>query len=420
MFEDETPIEEPEVKAIEEPVKVSSLMGALKKTHTAKFGEEAIFDGTDKKVIGLDVYPLALQYLMGIGCLPLGTIVQIAGEPKTYKTSTALEFCNFFFQSGGIAMKVNTEGKYSVSKLQSIITDEKALQERFELIQAESNEQWQEAAITTINAYAEHKARAKNKKADWEDLVPGLIAVDSLVGSQSMNIKTKIDKAGHAEKTVQDRAMQNTMFFNSKGAEIANLPLVLLVTNHLKDSLDMTGYGGPKKITSGGTATNFHCSFNFHVKRGKTKITEAHGERIELIWTTNLNSYGPARRKIVIPYYEKWDDEGVQHAYFDWDEALILLLMDIKAAANPGQYKSHWENIKAKFGNIVESPRHGGAVYNCDYFGIDTAQAKDDGITASVLGRMIQQDPEARTILKKLLGIETKSVVLWSPDVYSK
>lgn len=385
----------------------ASFVSGLLASNQKKLGQKNVFVGTNNRVIGMEPYSIALQYLMDLEVFPLQSIISIAGEAKCYKTSGLIEFCSMAMQDiyNGIGIIINTEGKWSDSKVKSMLGDRA---EKLTVIHATSVEEWQLAGTNTLNYVKDAVVDYKAKKGPV--VPPIVIGVDSLTGSQSLKIKEEVEKEGFGKKTYQDRAQINSMWFRSWGSELVGLPVTVVVSQHLLDKIDGNATGLPIKTTAGGTTTGFMCSMEIRVQNAGD-IKKAASEGAYLTWRMHYNSLGRDKRRIKIPYIETYDSNDAQKAYFDWDEALIILLLDL--FENNTDLR---DRLKAVLGNVVEYPKPGvGKVYTCDKLNITRTTALEDNITASVLGKLIQSNPDLRSDIKKALRIQ--SGVKWTPDL---
>ena len=111
---------------------VSPFMAKMLETSAKHFGDKNIHVGTKQRIVGLELYSLALQWLIDLQVLPFQSIVAVAGEPKSYKTSSLIEFARMFLRpmeadipdskwEPGVASIVHTEGKWSPSKVTSML-----------------------------------------------------------------------------------------------------------------------------------------------------------------------------------------------------------------------------------------------------------------------------------------------------------
>lgn len=386
-----------------------------------RFGKEGSYVATDNSIIGLEPYSLALQYLMHLQVVPLQSIIIVAGEPKTYKTSALLEFCRMGIQNPGfpehpgLGAIINTEGKWSDSKAQSMLREDAS---KLVIHRVTSVEEWQATAthyLTNMRDVINKKKEAiasRAKNSEYKDLVipPMIIGIDSLTGSQTENVQEKLIKEGHGAKTFQDRAMLNWQWFGTWGSNLIGMPATVVVAQHLKDQINSTS-GIQMKITSGGTADSYACSMQIRVQNAGA-IDRAGYDGCYLKWRMHFNSLGQDKRSIKIPYIETYDDQDRQLAYFDWDEALILCLME---RMEESEFKPR---ISEVIGSIQEYSKPGlGKVYSCERLGITKQDAMENGITAKVLGKTLQDKNQPyRAELQKALRIQSAQV--WKPESF--
>lgn len=390
----------------------TKLLDANRKKH----GSKTLMVGSEQRVIGLEPYSIALQYIMDLEVVPLQAIINIAGEEKTYKTSIGLEFCKMFLDLQpvqGIAVVNNTEGKWSPSKSRSMLGHHNDV---LQVIQNKSVEEWQASATSNLLLMQEVVDKKKDaiakkaKTSEYKDMVipPMIIMVDSLTGSQSDKIVETVQAEGFGSKTFQDRALINHQFFSTWGSNLIGMPVTIVITNHLKIKLD--GAPGIKQwTTSGGSGPSFMCSMEIRVKR-IGEIDKTYIEGAKLLWKMHHNSLGRDKRQIEVHYMEGYDAEDNQKAYFDWDSTLIMCLLE---RLEESAYK---DRILGVLGEFNEYPKAGfGKVYSCGRLGIDKDKAIDEGVGATELGRMLQTDPVIREELKAALRIQ--KATKWTPDI---
>lgn len=400
---------------------VSPFFEKMLQANQKRFGKSGTYVATENSIVGLEPYSLALQYLMHLQVVPLQAIIIMAGEPKTYKTSGLLEFCKMGIQNvgfpshPGLGAIINTEGKWSDSKAQSMLGEDA---NKLVIHRCTSVEEWQTTAthylsnMRDVIAKKKEAIASKAKNSEYKDLVipPMIIGIDSLTGSQSEAVQEKVLKEGHGAKTYQDRAMLNWQWFGTWGSNLIGMPATVIVSQHLKDQLNNTS-GIPTKTTSGGTADSYACSMQIRV-RNAGAIDRAGYDGCYLNWTMYFNSLGQDKRKIKIPYIETYDAQDRQLAYFDWDEALILCLLE---RLTESEYKSRLLEVT---GDITEYSKPGvGKVYSCERLGISKADAMENGVTAKVLGGILQDKAQPyRAELQKALRIQSASI--WTPESF--
>lgn len=389
-------------------VTVSPLMGALLLGHESKFAKADAFIGEsqDKYVVVMPGCPLAYQYLLGISGEPLRQLIFIGGPPKSYKTSLMLYMAKRVLSLGpglGDSYVINTEHKWSSSKARAVLglDDYK----RSVMINAESINQWQSKAKQAIDIWLEGC-----KKAKKADKLPVLfLGIDSLCGSQTDYIAGRVEKDGYGSKTFNDRAQMIYQWIQTQHAKIMRAPVLIVITNHETDKTNSMGHV-PQKITSGGNAAGFHCSIDIRMRKvGTVKKVGVTGHKLRL--RTYHNSLGPSPRTVEVPYYEVIDEMGIQHDQFDWDDALIDLLLG--QMADNAKMK---DAIKGVLGTLVEYSKPGvGKCYSCERFNVDKQKALDDVVTAAVMGKLIQADPQIVSELQRVLGIDVKDE--WEPTL---
>jgi len=396
----------------------SPLTDALFAAATRHFKSTTIAYGEAPIPVGLEHRSLALQYMMDLQVVPMQSIIHIAGEPKSYKTSAILEFCGMAMAASGVGAVVHTEGKWSNSKMLEMLRKPLSL-----VSAADSVQGWQRSATAILTSYRElvekkkaaRAAGAKSSKFYDIPLNPMVLGIDSLNGSQSEMIKEKVEADGSGSKTYQDKAMINWQWFSTWGSGLIGMPVIVVISNHLKDKIDSGGYGPPQKVTGGGTGVNFMCSYEIRTKK-IMEIKSAKAEGALLEWRCELNSMGRDKRKIQVPYLESYADDNLTRiSYYDWDAALINLIL---AIFEDGTAASKNRIREVLGGDMVEYPRPGGGkVYTCPALGIDRTRALDDDIDATALGRLLQSTSAESLRGKLRVALQIQPATVWTPEV---
>lgn len=396
---------------------VPAFMSKLIEANEKKYGKRGVVAGTKQLTVGIEPYSLALQWLMDLQVIPLQSIIVMAGEPKTYKTSALLELCKMAMllaPTPGVGVVINTEGKWSPSKAKSMLGE---LSDLFQVLNAKSVEEWQEKATTALmlmKDVIQKKNDAKKrgaKSSEYKDMVipPMVLGIDSVTGSQSEHVKENVQSDGFGKKTYQDRAMIIWQWLGTWSAELLGMPVMVVLAQHLKDKIDNQSTI-PMKVTSGGSGGGFMCSMEIRVKNIKEIKTAKH-EGALLQWRMNFNSYGRDKRKITIPFIETYDDNEEQMSYFDWDTALVSLIREMQEEA-----PSMRERLANVLGEFNEHTKTGvGAVYSCETLGIDKKQAMEENITSVEMGKRLQAyDGGLREQLRQALRVQPAAH--WTPE----
>jgi len=373
------------------------------------------------RMVGLEHYSLVFQWLIHSSVLPLQSVITYAAPPKTFKTSAALELLRLFLVSGGGGLYINTEGKLSPTKVRSILRE---LIDKLFITSAGTTNEWVETAsnqLTTIHDAMSmiFQANQTTSKAAGLDeykgrfFPPFAIVIDSLSGSQSESMAGRV-QAGEVGKTFNDRAMIITQFLNTWSSLIVGLPVTLILINHEKSDME----GG--RVTPGGVAPAFHTSLDIRCTRGKEIKVVRDGipyTRTELSWYVNFSSIGKDHRRVPVDYIDTYDAEGNQTCWFDWDSALVTLLMSF---SNDDVMRKEYAGVS----DVVTIEEHQcgskGLHYTCPQLGIKTKQdAMDNGVNKAKLGSMLQTNPEIRFALQKAMRIQF--FTRWSPEyVFSR
>lgn len=395
------------------PLLLSRLVDASRK----RFGG-AVLTGTemDRRIVVVEPYGLAFQHLIDSTGLPLQSFITLAGKPKSYKSSALLELARTFQSQpyNGMAIVIHTEGKYSPSKVRSILGSRS---DELLIVPASSVSEWQKAAGYYLNWVREQSiairkankkgARNVNEQDKGAHVPPLIILIDSLTGAQTEAVGEQIvDNNESVGRAFPERAMQITTWLNTWASKLIGLPVLVVGSNHLKQDLATGPSGIPGHHTPGGAAVGFHTSLEIWVKCG---LEKRRGGRVikELQWKINFSSIGRDDRKIVIPYVEGYDDDGNQLDFFDWDDALVRLILELQTKT------TDYPGLKDEY-HIVAQSGEGGPYYSCKQLGVTPDDAIDSKISGSQLGRVLQTDPNHRARLQKLLRVQTRN--LWSPE----
>ena len=363
--------------------------------------------------------PLALQYLMGVNGEPLRQMLFIAGPYKSYKTSLMLDICNRVVEldPSGFGFVMNTESKWSSTKTKALMGDNTS---NMRVVPIDTMQEWQNQAITLIDKWTDIvKTQTKNNPA------PVLfMGVDSLVGAQTEYMQKKVDKEGTG-RTVYDRAQTVYQFAQTQNHKLLKVPAMLVITNHLQENTQEDPYKiyfNDKFNTSGGTATGFHCAMEMRIRSTKT-VERADGKTIWLELRLHHSSISQIGRKLKVPYKELWDyDLGQQTDYFDWNTALINLLMGLLGKDSTNRtataYAEQRKKIEDVIGGLVEYKQPNGKPgYACKVLGIEKKDVESTEVdtSAEAVGRMLQEDPYILDQLQKVLAIHQYPV--WQPGM---
>jgi RecA/RadA recombinase len=124
-------------------------------------------------------------------------------------------------------------------------------------------------------------------------------------------------------------------------------PLLLVLTNHLKEEINSMGFGPPKTYAPGGDALNFYPTLILDMQKmsiNNIQLGRAEGQTVRI--TATKNNLGAPKRRITVNLM--WYNEIVpckdangndtfknqQFHYWDWHTATIRLLTELQDENN--------------------------------------------------------------------------------------
>lgn len=411
-------------KPVEAPV-LRNVMDMLTESSHKQFKDRVYTaDARYNKQVGIEPYALAWQWLTHSNVIPLQAIVHIAAEPKSRKTTLLLEMIRWFINDtvSGKGVYIGTEGKINALLLRSLLME---LMARLEMHDAASVEDptvgWQAFAtgwLKKVRGIMIKLAQARkdtSKLADYQHgfLSPVLLGVDSIGGVQSEDMREKVEANKHG-KTFQERAMLNTQWLNTWSSGITGLPVTVVLVNHEKP-----GMNAFETTTPGGISPGFHCSLDIRCKRSggdEVKAMDPYGATrvTTLQWKVYYSSIGRDGRTLYVPLCDGYDPNDNQVQWFDWDTALVDLM--IRLQEDPEYDKLREAGYAIKEYNAGNK----GLFYGCEAMKITSkeeaaafAGEARTGSRKAVVGRFLQTTAEHRAALQKLMRIQMFQV--WHP-----
>jgi len=354
----------------------------------------------DEQYFGVPIPCLALQWVIKNTCLPLGSMIGLAGPSQSHKSTLGFEFARWVMTHNGYTHLIENEGgKYDTVLIRSLLGDEN-FENRFLISEVENATEAQKKLTATAKAIRENKQRDEM----W------LIDLDSMAGSETEDQTKEIDKDGFAGRAHAVTALSWTRYLKRLVALLNTFPAIFLSVNHLKEKPSTMPGRPAKKTTPGGAAQRFHSAIYFWVTRvsaSDRKEWEVDGETIvrpTLVRTIQLecekSSIGPDKRRIYVDlcFYDGLD--GKPHAYVDWDAATAVFL-----AEQQKEYGVLREGDKASYVRLrevlhvdVNSNR-----YTCPALDLE-------GVEAQTLGHAVHTDPALMDRLVHFFGIKRNLV----------
>lgn len=287
-----------------------------------KFGADSILVGSQEEEtqFGLELPSFALMYIYHSNILPMAKVVGIAGAPHSCKSAAMFDMLGLYVRNSGYGDIVETENKFDMHFLHSLIGHENA--DRYRLDKTDSIQDAQNRITGAVEYY-------KQNCPDRD--IPFFIGIDSLMGTNSEGVKDAIDEAGHASKAYPEGALVWTQYFRNLCSNLMDLPITVFFTNHLKVKID-SGCGENVKTKVGGVAQDFHaCQYLYMRKISDIRQVSREGSLIEI--KAQKCGLGPCNRVIEVPclWTFKTDEatnQPVQTTWWDWHAATARLLVD--------------------------------------------------------------------------------------------
>ena len=293
-------------------------------------------------LIGLPLPSLGARYLFQANIIPLSRLIHIRGMFSSGKSALLMEFMHWFSRYGGGGILIDTENKSSQTMLHGMLGHNSDYIRRNLVVVAQSAEDWQ----------GKYMGFAKKIHAQADDgkgsVFPVVIGIDAV---SAVDIERKIEKVadeGHAAAGHPGLARNLSEFCrNALSPTLRRYPLLLVLTNHLKEEINQMGFGPPKMYAPGGSALDFYPCLVLDLQRTSMKplqIGRAEGQSVRI--TASKNNLGAPHRRIVVNLM--WYNEIVpckdkngndtfknqQFHYWDWHTATIRLLTELQDENN--------------------------------------------------------------------------------------
>lgn len=285
-------------------------------------------------LIGLPLPSLAARYLFQANIIPLSRMIHIRGQFSSGKSAMLMEFMRWFSLYGGGGILIDTENKSSETMLHGLLGHNQEHIRRNFVVKAESVEDWQKKYI----GFAQ-KIRAQADSEDSKSVFPVVIGIDAV---SSVDVDRKLEKVadeGHASSGHPAMARNLSEFCrNALSPTLRRCPLLLVVTNHLKEEINSMGFGPPKVYAPGGVALDHYPCLTLDMKRFSTKPPHPSADGQSVYISATKNNLGAPHRSIMVNLM--WYNEIVackdkngedsfknqQFHFWDWHTATIRLL----------------------------------------------------------------------------------------------
>jgi hypothetical protein len=381
--------------------------------------EVRCLDASDSPlIIGFEL-PFPLQFLFSSRVMPLGVCMELAGERMSCKSLFTYELGRIFCDNGGWMELINTESKYSQTLAMSILGYDRPYAINAQMINDMSL--WQKALKTRAESIIDgmvsgDKANGIPAGATY----PVLLAVDSIAGASLSETNARIDKDGSAGRAFPLEALSLTNYLKYLAGQISPYPITGLFVNHLKIKPGENMYQPAEERTPGGTHVKFQVSLIVYMYR-KAKSTHLDPspsgsgtiERRQIQFKIAKSSIGADNRKMsawVSWCHRKGEDGNMrQITRWQWNEATTRLLCDFQKGKLYPSTKLSESTWRTKMDDYFHFRDLGRGNFCSDSLGVPSS----DPLTASEIGKLINDTPEAMSSLRLLFGIHDNC--LWEP-----
>lgn len=287
-------------------------------------------------LIGLPLPALSARYLLQANIFPLSRFTQLRGEFSAGKSAMLIEIMRWFHVYGGGAIMIDTENKGSPTMLSGIFGHNAQYMARTKVVTAASVEEWQKRYMSFCQAI--------HKQIDATDRAfPVCIGVDSISAVEVDRRVEKVADEGHAAAGHPYLARNLSDFMRTAlVSTLRHYPIALVATNHLKEEINGSGFGPPKKYAPGGAALDYYPTLILDMSKASSKNLPSRYEGQAVRISATKNNLGAPGRKIVINLL--WYNEIVptkdaagndtyknqQFHFWDWNTATIRLLMEMQ------------------------------------------------------------------------------------------
>lgn len=243
-----------------------------------------------KEVIPIGVEVLD-RYVLGVGGLPVGRMIEAYGEEGCGKTTLALSAVASVQKMGGLALWAETEEAFDSKRAAEFGVDVDSLI----LLQPESLDETGQVLEEAI-------------KSIPDGVGPSLVVWDSIAASPT---KREIEEGLEGTAKVGDRAMTMNRICRLLCPLAVEKRATLLFINQVREAIGVMF--GDKYVTPGGKAVKFHASIRLQMFSGKAVKDSNDKEHLgkTITFLSAKNKLAPPWRKVQVrlDYAEGWDNK---------------------------------------------------------------------------------------------------------------
>ncbi len=326
----------------------SILLNSVLESAREEYNDNLIAAAGDLDVLSIGIkIPFVMQYILQNNSLPLGRIFELVGEEKSNKSTLAFEIGRWFFGQVGQVYIFENETKFSEDMAMAVMGHpDEVGRPPFVHFDCGTQEDWQAKITTTLKDIKQKMlsgatVKIGNKVKKYKPLgrtIPILFILDSLAGAVAEENVKKINQRGFSGRNHPAEALSNTSYFKKFRADLVKWPVSLLIVNHLRKQKAENGPHIERK-TPGGKHVAFQQSLQLELTKTKAlSYVDTRKDAVSLAVKGNRikiqcrrSSIGEDLRSAnvdLIWWYEKKNGKIRQYTKWQWDAAIVDLLMD--------------------------------------------------------------------------------------------
>lgn len=369
---------------------------------------------TDKDpLIGLPLPSLAARYLFQANIFPLSRFTQLRGEFSSGKSAMLIEIMRWFHVYGGGAVLIDTEHKASETMVAGMFGHNPEYLAKTKIVEASSVEEWQKKYTSFCQAI--------HTQIDATDTVfPVCIGVDSISAVEVDRRVEKVADDGHAAAGHPYLARNLSDFMRTALVPtLRHYPISFIATNHLKEEINSTGFGPPKKYAPGGASLDYYPTLILDMSKASSKNLPSRYEGQAVRITATKNNLGAPGRKIVINLLWYTDIQrqvdaagetmfrNQQFHFWDWHTATVRLLMDLQLPNSAKNMPGMDPKLPDYLRQVCDLEyKHG--TKNADkplVYSSALGVSKQEALTEPEIAAVLEGNPKVMAMLHGLLGI---------------
>ena len=335
---------------------------------------------------------LPLEFVFRVNVLPMEHFFTITGQRDAGKSNMLWTMFRMNALFGGINIYIGSETNENVPKQQKVIGWDAEGNNLMDTVLYHTNVNDLDSVKSILYAASDQIALLDKKFK-----IPVVVGIDSLGNIRNKGTfhgldkkkKDAIMKTSEMDAAAKARSLKSFLLeFQSN--YLRGRPLTMVVINHLHEKISTTGKGGGQ-YSPGGNFKEYLNSNELVIRRENKDATYTRDANWVIVVKNKKQQCGAQRNiEVRIPFISTWyenlpDGTEVERCGYDWDEGLVMTLME--GTKTPKDQLKEFLQITPK-----------GQLYNCS-----TLNLKE--VTAKELGKAIHEDIDLCNKLRKMFSV---------------